>query len=53
MPQYCSITVFYMNGKTEEYYGGIHRADNVLHIYPQHGAAVHIPLSSIQKYTTN
>lgn len=48
----CTITVYYTDGSVEEFYGGLHRDETVLHIYPQQEAAVHIPLGSIKKFTT-
>ena len=53
MPSYCTITVYYNDGHTEEFYGGLHLSSNVLKIWPQHGAAITIPLTSIRKYETS
>lgn len=50
MPNYCTIIVHYNDGSKEEYYGGLHLSDGVLRIWPQHGPAVSIPLTSIRKY---
>lgn len=52
MPRYCTVTVYYMDGRKEEFFGGIHRSDTVLQIWPQHGPAVTIPLVNIRKYET-
>ena len=53
MARYCTITVYYIDGRKEEFFGGLHLCDNVLRIWPQHGAAITIPLTSIRKYETS
>lgn len=52
MPKYCTITVHYIDGRTEEFFGGLYVNDKVLRIWPQHGPAVSIPLVNIRKYET-
>lgn len=53
MPRYCTITVYYIDGRKEEFYGGLHAGEMILHIYPQHGPAVHLPFANIRKYETS
>lgn len=53
MPKYCKITVCYLDGKEEEFYGGLHATKTVLRIWPQNGPAVAIPLVNIRKYETS
>ena len=53
MPKYCKIIVHYVDGRMEEFYGGLHLSDNVLRIWPQHGPAISIPLVNIRKYETS
>lgn len=52
MPRYCTVTVYYMDGRKEEFFGGLHLSDNVLRIWPQHDPPVTIPLVNIRKYET-
>lgn len=53
MAKYCRITVHYIDGDVEEYYGGLHADEKLLRIYPAEGGkTVYIPLISIQKYIT-
>lgn len=52
MSKYCKIIVYYLDGREEEFYGGLHATETMLKIWPQHGAAVSIPLANIRKYTT-
>lgn len=53
MPKRCNITAHYIDGRTEEFYGGLHVGDKVLRIWPQRGPAVAIPLVNIRKYETS
>jgi hypothetical protein len=53
MPQYCNITVYYLDGRQEEFFGGLHATATLLRIWPQHGPAVSIPLANIRKYETS
>lgn len=53
MPNYCAITVFYMDGREEEFYGGLHATETLLRIWPQHGPSISIPLVNIRKYETS
>lgn len=53
MPRYCTVTIYYMDGRSEEFFGGLHLSDNVLRIWTQHGSAVTIPLVNIRKYETS
>ena len=53
MPNYCKITVYYLDGRQEEFYGGLHATETLLRIWPQHGPSVSIPLANIRKYETS
>lgn len=52
MPKYCTIEVHFMDGRVEQYYGGLHVNEKVLRIWPPDGCSVAIPLVSIRKYIT-
>lgn len=52
MSNYCEIVVYYLDGREETYYGGLHATTTMLQIWPQHLPAVNIPLTAIRKYTT-
>lgn len=52
MPNLCTIVVTYMDGHTEEFYGGLHASKNLLQIWPKGGDAIRIPLVNIRKYET-
>ena len=52
MPNYCTITVYYMDGVTEQYYGGLHINESVLRIWPRDGNPCAIPLCNIRKIET-
>ncbi|MBQ9838991.1 MAG: hypothetical protein IJO56_05845 [Oscillospiraceae bacterium] len=54
MPRQCKIIIHYLDGKTEEYFGGLHKDDTILHIYPadRRCQTVRIPLANIRCYVT-
>ena len=52
MPKQCTIEVHFMDGRVEEYFGGLHVDEKVLRIWPPDGCAVTIPLKNIRKYIT-
>lgn len=52
MPNYCTIEVHFKDGRTEEYYGGLHLNSTCLKIWPVDGGCVTIPLQVIRKYIT-
>ena len=52
LPNYCTVTVHYMDGVTEQYYGGIYINDSILRIWPQKGTSCAIPLCNIRKIET-
>ena len=53
MSKYCSITVHYLDGRKEEFFGGLHATETVLRIWPQNGPSISIPLVNIRKYETS
>ncbi|MGM9601411.1 MAG: hypothetical protein ACI3W5_07490 [Faecousia sp.] len=53
-PKYSNIVVYYLNGDVQEYFGALYSDDNMLHIeLAYERCTVHIPLVSIQRYTTD
>ena len=52
MPKYCTIVVHFMDGKVDEYFGGLHVGEKVLRIWPVDGGSITIPLCNIRKYVT-
>ena len=53
MAKFCNITVYFVDGSIEEYYGGLHADEKLLRIYPADGGTtINIPMVSIQKYIT-
>lgn len=53
MPNYCRITVYYLDGREERFYGGLHATPTILRIWPQNGPSISIPLVNIRKYETS
>lgn len=54
MAKYCKVTVYWLNGDVQEFYGGLHADEKLLRIYPADKAktSVNIPLVCIQRYIT-
>ena len=53
MPKRCKITVYWLNGDMQEFYGGLHADEKLLRIWPADtGLAVSIPLVCIHHYIT-
>jgi len=53
MPKRCKITVYWLNGDMQEFYGGLHTDEKLLRIWPADtGLAVSIPLVCIHHYIT-
>lgn len=54
MAKYCKITVHWLNGDVQEFFGGLYVNENLLRIYPadKTKTAVNIPLVCIQHYIT-
>lgn len=57
MAKFCKIVAYYRDGDVQEYFGWPQEDEKMLHIYRTYPAddsvAVHIPLVSIQRYTTD
>ena len=49
---FLDITVYYLDGTKEEYYGDCLVKDGRLVIFTQHNGSIKIPLTSIKKYIT-
>lgn len=53
MAKHCKIVVHFVSGEVAEFFGGLHADEKLLRIYPVgENITVHIPLVSIQRYTT-
>lgn len=54
MAKRCKITVQWLNGDVQEFFGGLHVDEKLLRIWPAEnpGQAVSIPLVCIHHYTT-
>lgn len=54
MAKRCKITVYWLNGDVQEFYGGLHVDEKLLRIWPADtpGQAISIPLVCIHHYAT-
>ena len=54
MAKRCKITVQWLNGDMQEFYGGLHVGEKLLRIWPADNPSesVSIPLVCIRHYTT-
>ena len=50
MPKYCNVVVYFIDGRVEEFYGGLHVDEKVLRIWPRSGGSVVLPLKNIRKF---
>ena len=54
MARKCKITVYWLNGDVQEFYGGLHADEKLLRIWPndRSNTSINIPLVCISRYVT-